>query len=88
MSIITRTISQMNMLKEDYTGETKLSIETQMKLLELAEKELNRVLDRNKTSELKQHFNNIGVRLGTVQELKYNMQEQLDGLSQRRHGRN
>ena len=35
-----------------------------MKLLVLAENELDRLLVRNKTSELKRHFNNIEVRLG------------------------
>ena len=63
------------MSKNHYTAETKVSIQTQMKLLELAEKGLDRLLDRYKTSEPKRQFNNIEVRLGTVQELKYKMQE-------------
>ena len=53
------------MSKDDYTAEIK----------ELGEKELGRLLDKNKTSELKRHFNNIEVMLETVQELKYKMQE-------------
>ena len=53
------------MSKDDYTGEIK----------ELAEKVLHGLLATNKTSELKQHFNNIEVISGTVQELKYKIQE-------------
>ena len=64
--IITKKISR---------AETKLSIQTQMKLLGLAEKEQGRIFDRRKTSELKRHFNNIVIRLEKVQELKYKMQE-------------
>ena len=60
VNIITTTMS-----KDDYTTEIK----------ELGEKELGRLFDRNRTSELKRHFNNIEVMLGTVQELKYKMQE-------------
>ena len=63
------------MSKNHYTAETKVSIQTQMKLLELAEKALDRLLDRYKTSEPKRQFSNIEVRLGTVQELKYKTQE-------------
>ena len=59
--IITKKISR---------AETKLSIQTQMKLLGLAEKEQGRIFDRRKTSELKRHFNNIVIRLEKVQELK------------------
>ena len=44
------------MSKDDYTGEIK----------ELAEKVLHGLLATNKTSELKQHFNNIEVISGTV----------------------
>ena len=53
------------MSKDDYTGEIK----------ELAEKELYGLLAANKSSELKRHFNNIEVISGTVQELKYKIQE-------------
>lgn len=53
--IITKKISR---------AETKLSIQTQMKLLELVETELDRLLFRNNTSELKQHFDKIEVSLG------------------------
>ena len=79
VNIITTTISRIktSKSKEDYTAETNLSIQTHMKLLELAEKELGRLLLRNNTSELKRHFNNIEVKLGTVQELKYKIQEQM-----------
>ena len=63
------------MSNDDYTAETKSSILTQVKLLELAEKDIGRLLERNKLSELKRHHNNIELRLGTIQELKYKMQE-------------
>ena len=63
------------MSKDYYTAETRLSIQTQMKLLQLAEKELDRLLDRNKTSGLKRYLNNMKVSLGTVQELKYKIKE-------------
>ena len=56
------------MSKYDRTPETKFSIETQMKLLELAQKELDTLLDRNITSELKRHFNSIEV---TLESSKY-----------------
>ena len=42
VNIIATTISQTKMWKDDYTAETKLSIQTQMKLMEPAEKELDR----------------------------------------------
>lgn len=53
--IITKKISR---------AETKLSIQTQMKLLELVETELDRLLFKNNTSELKRHFDKIEVSLG------------------------
>ena len=67
----------------DYTIETKLSIQTQVKLLEVAEQELDRLLVRNKASELKRHFNNIEVSLGPIkiQNAKTDVQ------SQRRYGK-
>ena len=43
-----------------------------MKLLELAKREQDRLLVGNKTSELTRHFNNIEVKLDTVQ-VKYKM---------------
>ena len=42
VNIIATTISRTKMWKDDYTAETKLSIQTQMKLMEPAEKELDR----------------------------------------------
>ena len=45
-----------------------------MKLLELAKREQDRLLVRNKTSELRRHFNNIEVKLDTVQ-VQYKMQD-------------
>lgn len=53
--IVTKKISR---------AETKLSIQTQMKLLELVETELDRLLFKNNTSELKRHFDKIEVSLG------------------------
>lgn len=53
--IITKKISR---------AETKLSIQTQMKLLELVQTELDRLLFKNNTSELKRHFDKIEVSLG------------------------
>ena len=41
--------------------------------MELAEKKLEKVLDRNKTSEFKCQFNNIKASLGSFQEVKYKM---------------
>ena len=66
-----------------YTTETKLSIQTQVKLLEVAEQELDRLLVRNKESELKRHFNNIEVSLDPIkiQNAKTDVQ------SQRRYGK-
>ena len=45
-----------------------------MKLLELAKREQDRLLVRNKTSELRRNFNNIKVKMDTVQ-VQYKMQD-------------
>ena len=42
VNIITTTISWIKMWKDDDTAETKLSIQAQIKLMEPAEKELDR----------------------------------------------
>ena len=45
-----------------------------MKLLELAKREQDRLLVRNKTSELRRNFSNIKVKMDTVQ-VQYKMQD-------------
>ena len=69
VNIITTIIFLMKLSRYDCTPETKFSIQTRMKLLELAYKELDRSLDRNITSELKRHFNSIDVILERVQNI-------------------
>ena len=59
VNIIATTISWIKMWKDDYTAETKVSIRTQMKLMEPAEKELDRAWDRKKQVNL----NDILIRL-------------------------
>ena len=54
---------------------TRNLINTQMKMLELAERETERLLRRNKLNELQKHLANIEKRLDVLQDLKYKVQE-------------
>ena len=56
-------------------NETRNLINTQMKMLELAERETERLLKRNKLNELQNHLANIEKRLDVLQDLKYKVQE-------------
>ena len=51
----------------DFKRERNL-INTQMKMLELAERETERLLKRNKLNELQKHLANIEKRLGVLHE--------------------
>ena len=46
-----------------------------MKMLELAERETEKLLKRNKLNELQKHLPNIGKRLDILQDSKYKVQE-------------
>ena len=50
-------------------------LNTQMKMLELAERETERLLKRNNLNELQKHLANIEKRLDVLQDLKYKVQE-------------
>ena len=56
-------------------NETRNLINTQMKMLELAERETERLLKRNNLNELQKHLANIEKRLDVLQDLKYKVQE-------------
>ena len=58
----------------DFKRERNL-INTQMKMLELAERETERLLKRNILNELQKHLVNIQKRLDALQDLKYKVQE-------------
>ena len=49
-------------------NKTRKLINTQMKMLELAERETERLLKRNKLNELQKHLANIEKRLGVLHE--------------------
>ena len=53
----------------------KISIENNIKMLTLAERETKRLLERNKHSELEKCKSNIQTTMGTLQDLKYTLQE-------------
>ena len=53
----------------------KISIENNIKMLTLAERETKRLLERNKHSELEKCKSNIETTMGTLQDLKYTLQE-------------
>ena len=54
-----------------------LKISTQFKLLELAEKETERLLKRNKNSEIEKYLQHVELKLEKLQESKYSAQEVL-----------
>ena len=56
-------------------NDTRNLIKTQMKMLELAERETGSLLKRNKLNELQKHLANIEKRLDVLQDLKYKVQE-------------
>ena len=59
----------------DNVEQTKISIENNIKILTLAERERKRLLPRNKYSELETCKANIEARMETLQDLKYKVQE-------------
>ena len=52
-----------------------LKISTQFKLLELAEKETERLLKRNKNSEIEKYLQHVELKLEKLQEFRYSAQE-------------
>ena len=54
-----------------------LKISTQFKLLELAEKETERLLKRNKNSEIEKYLQHVELKLEKLQEFRYSAQEVL-----------
>ena len=59
----------------DNLKQTKISIENNIKMLKLAERESKRLLARNKYSELEKCKTNIERRMETLRDLKYKVQE-------------
>ena len=57
--------------------EINLKISTQIKLLELIEKETERLITRNKRSEIEKHLQYVELKLEKLQEFKYSGQEVL-----------
>ena len=51
--------------------ESKAKIETQLKLLDLAERETQKVIARNRTSEIERHLNHVKRKLEMVQYMNY-----------------
>ena len=54
-----------------------LKISTQFKLLELAEKETEQLLKRNKNSEIEKYLQHVELKLEKLQEFRYSAQEVL-----------
>ena len=59
----------------DILNETRNLINTQMKMLELAERKTERLLKSSKLNELQRHLANIEKRLDELQDLKHKVQE-------------
>ena len=59
----------------DNLEQTKISIENNIKMLTLVERESKRLLARNKYSELEKCKGNIQTRMEALQDLKYKVQE-------------
>ena len=57
------------------SGQTKISIENNIKMLTLAKRKSKRLLARNKYSELEKCKGNIETRMEALQDLKYKVQE-------------
>ena len=55
--------------------EAKANIETQLKLLDLAERETEKIIARNRISEIERHLNHVVGKLETIQDIKYELQE-------------
>ena len=64
----------VDIMATDKLVETQNLIDTQIKMLERADKESERLLSRNKLCELQKHLQNIEMRLEKIQELKYRAQ--------------
>ena len=57
------------------SGQTKISIENNIKMLTVAKRKSKRLLARNKYSELEKCKGNIETRMEALQDLKYKVQE-------------
>ena len=57
------------------SGQTKISIENNIKMLTLAKRKSKRLLARNKYSKLEKCKGNIETRMEALQDLKYKVQE-------------
>ena len=57
------------------SGQTKISIENNIKMLTLAKRKSKRLLARNKYIELEKCKGNIETRMEALQDLKYKVQE-------------
>ena len=57
--------------------EINRKISTQFKLLELVEKETERLITRNKKSEIEKHLQHVKLELEKLQDLKYSAQDVL-----------
>ena len=55
--------------------ESKAKIETQFKLLDLAERETEKIIARNRTGEIERHLNYVERKLETIQDMKDEVQE-------------
>ena len=55
--------------------ESKAKIEIQFKLLDLAEREIEKTIARNRTSEIERHLNHVERKLKTMKDMKYELQE-------------
>ena len=55
--------------------ESKAKMETQFKLLDLAARETEKIIARNRTSDIERHLNHAERKLKTIQDIKYEVQE-------------
>ena len=52
-----------------------MEVETQFKLLDLAERETEKIIARNRTNGIERHLNHVDRKLETMQDIKYKVQE-------------
>ena len=69
--------------------ESKAKIETQFQLLDLAERKNEKMIARNRTSEIERHLQLIERKLGAMQDMEYEVhefmvsnEEQMDDLEE------
>ena len=55
--------------------ESKAKIQIHIKLLDLAKRQTDKIIARNRTSKTERHLNHVEMGLKTIQDMKYELQE-------------